>query len=179
MKNLTEIILIGGTAGAGKTTLAKSICSKLNIVHRIGTGFIRETMRSFLDKTKHPELFNYTFRSSEPILNFEKQAELVCNAVNKLIKRAHDEGTSLIIEGNHLLPKYIDLNHVTKYYIIQNSSNVLKERLFGLNKTHTKRQITEDDFKNILSIQDFILNMAKEYNIFIINDEEVLNDENN
>ena len=40
-----KIILIGGVAGTGKTSIARKICNDYNIDHRLGTGFIREIVK--------------------------------------------------------------------------------------------------------------------------------------
>jgi len=49
------IILIGGTAGTGKSTLARELSSRLKIDHRLGTGFMREVLRSETSQAKDPD----------------------------------------------------------------------------------------------------------------------------
>ncbi len=45
---MTTIILIGGTAGAGKTTIARAVANRLGGAHHVATGFLRETLRAYL-----------------------------------------------------------------------------------------------------------------------------------
>ena len=52
LNNRATIILIGGASGTGKSTISKELSERLNIIHRIGTGFIREIVRQFIDKYK-------------------------------------------------------------------------------------------------------------------------------
>lgn len=49
-KYKNKIILIGGAAGVGKSTLSKKLMTKEKIVHKIGTGFVREMAKSFIQK---------------------------------------------------------------------------------------------------------------------------------
>lgn len=46
------VILIGGAAGTGKTSLAKKLCAELNIAHRLGSGFIREIAKVLFLQSK-------------------------------------------------------------------------------------------------------------------------------
>ena len=175
MKKLNnKIILIGGTAGTGKTTLAKEISNSMNITHRLGTGFIREILRSYLKKEQFPALYSYTFRPENPEnleTVFKEQARLVCKSVNSAIKRAYDEGTSIVIEGNHLLPEYLDLSKVSLFLILDCNVEDIKKRIVGL--THSKRVILESDFDNILKIGKIITESAKLHNIPVLNNEDI------
>ena len=65
------IILIGGAAGTGKTSTAKSLCNQLDIAHRLGSGFIREIAKSFVPKNEQPFLYNFSFRPHVDISPFE------------------------------------------------------------------------------------------------------------
>ena len=45
---LPVIVLIGGTTGTGKSTVASEVAYRLGITRVTSTDFIRETMRAFL-----------------------------------------------------------------------------------------------------------------------------------
>ena len=90
------IILIGGAAGVSKTSLAKLLCSKLDIAHRLGSGFIREIAKSFISPEENLFLYNYSFRPHIDITPFEnllKQSEVIKDAMERCMKRAYNEGT--------------------------------------------------------------------------------------
>jgi 2-phosphoglycerate kinase len=148
------IILVGGTAGTGKSTLARELSSRLGIDHRLGTGFIREVLRSETSPAKDPDLFTFTFRSENPIKTLIAQARRLQPAILSCIRRARNEGTSLIIEGNHLLPElYSDID-VDLYLIL--SAPQLDEHLRRLQgPSHLKRNITADDFRNAVMINEY------------------------
>ena len=158
------IILVGGTAGTGKSTLARELSSRLGIDHRLGTGFIREVLRCETSKAKDPDLFTFTFRSTNPIKTLIAQARRLRPAVLSCIRRARNEGTSLIIEGNHLLPElYWDAN-VDLYVVL--SAPQLDEHLRRLQgPSHLKRNITADDFKNAVMINEYFKTEARRFSL--------------
>jgi len=172
-----DIILIGGTAGVGKTTLAREICYHLSIDHRLGTGFIREIIRSQTDQKSDPYLFNYTFGTEDPIKNYKKQCDSLYSSITACIKRARLEGTSLIIEGNHLLPSLYK-DQADKFIILDSQDfNEHRNRIVG--KSHLNREISDYDFSKVRKIQDYIISDANKNGISIINYknniEEIIN----
>src|SRR5215471_1547226 len=98
------IVLIGGTAGTGKSTLARELAWEMRFDHRLGTGFLREVAKSYHSVETAPDLYSLTFRAEKPIEHLIAQARLLKPAIEACIARARNEGTSLVIEGNHLIP---------------------------------------------------------------------------
>src|SRR5260370_15635411 len=101
---LKPVILIGGTAGTGKSTLARELSSHFAIDHRIGTGFIREILKSQHSEGTAPELYRFTLRALRPIDNLIAQAERLRPAATTCITRAKKDGTTPVIAGNLPLP---------------------------------------------------------------------------
>jgi len=165
-----KIILIGGTAGVGKTTLSRKIAEQLALPHRIGTGFIREILRAYLSKKKFPSLYTYTFRppkGKNVMENFKKQCKILHPAIKKIIKRAKNEGTSIVVEGNHLLPEYYKNEADIYFFIIKlSNSQELFKRLNGA--THTKRKVLEKDLHQAINIQDYLVKTALKNKIKVI-----------
>lgn len=124
--NKPLIILIGGTTGVGKSTIATEIAHRLGITRIISTDSIREVMRAIFSTELMPALYNSSFDawknlrvplpdSSDPIIiGFREQASAVATGVNALIQRSITEGTNVIIEGVHLAPGFIDLSPYKK-----------------------------------------------------------------
>jgi 2-phosphoglycerate kinase len=149
------IILIGGTAGTGKTTLASELSWRLSLDHRIGTGFIREIVKSQHRKEDCLELHGFTFRAERPVANIVAQAHRLRPAIIACIERARREGTSLLVEGTHLLPSlYHDV--ITDLYVVLAAPEFEehKRRLNG--PSHLHRQTTDADFANVRLIDQYL-----------------------
>ncbi|MET0802192.1 MAG: hypothetical protein ABWZ53_13625 [Actinomycetota bacterium] len=114
------VILIGGTTGVGKSTIATQLAARLGIVRVVATDAIREVMRSMLSPELMPTLHTSSFhadlalrepgKSADPLLlGFREQTAAVAVGINALIDRAAIEGTSIVIEGAHIVPGFLDL----------------------------------------------------------------------
>jgi 2-phosphoglycerate kinase len=149
------VVLIGGTAGSGKSSLANQLCARLPIDHRIGTGFIRAVLCSETSPERDPELFSFTFRAEDPIAHLRVQAERLRPAVLACIRRAQDEGTSLIVEGPHLLPSLYARLPVAAFFVL-GAPPALEHRGRLTGPTHALREISDDDWHNARVIDDHI-----------------------
>jgi 2-phosphoglycerate kinase len=153
------VILIGGTAGTGKSRLAHELCSHLAIDHRLGTGFIREIVKSQYSAAACPELHSFTFRSERPIDNLVAQARRLHGAVMACIERARNEGTSIVIEGNHLIPELYCNSQVDLFVVL--SAPAPEEHLRRLRgPSHLKRHLSADDFNNVRRIDEWLRSEA-------------------
>lgn len=115
------VILIGGATGVGKSTIATQLAARLGIVRVVATDAIREVMRSMFSPELMPTLHTSSFeadvalrepptRAADPlIVGFREQTAAVAVGINALIERAAMEGTSIIIEGAHVVPGFFDL----------------------------------------------------------------------
>lgn len=158
------VMLIGGAPGAGKTTLARALCHALTIDHRISTGFIREIVRDQFTKQSCPLLFDYTFRSADPIRTLVLQAALLQRPVSLCLRRAREEGTSLIVEGNHLIPAlYHDVD--ADLYVILGAPVAKEHRKRLRGDTHRLRVLTEADLLAVRKIDDYLRREAERHAI--------------
>lgn len=149
------VILIGGTAGTGKSTLARELGYRCGIDHRLGTGFIREIVKSQFSETLCPELYRFTFRAEDPVNNLRGQARRLHPAITACIRRAQTEGTSLVIEGNHLIPELYATVEVDLYFVL--SAPDVPEHLRRLRgPSHTNREITMTDVDNVRRIDQYL-----------------------
>ena len=115
------VILIVGASGVGKTSLAVSLASVLDIPRVVATDDIRQIMRLTLAPELVPVIHSssYTAWTShahestelDPVIAaFREQARFVSVGVRAILTRCVEERTSVIIDGVHLLPHYIDLD---------------------------------------------------------------------
>jgi 2-phosphoglycerate kinase len=118
---LPLVVLIGGATGVGKSTIATQLAARLGIVRVVATDAVREVMRSMFTAELMPTLYTSSFDADsalrEPpprpadkvIVGFREQTAAVAVGVQALIQRAAFEGTSLVIEGAHIVPGFFDL----------------------------------------------------------------------
>lgn len=169
------MVLIGGSGGVGKSTVAHALTQRIGFAHHIATGAIREVLRSCLSPTAYPALFHYTFRPpphSDLLQTFEKQSAIVCQAVSACITRAYAEGTDTVVEGNHLVPAL--LQHIkppTRFVMLHAPPEQIARRLLG--STHRNRRICSDEVERIIQTQEFLVAQARVYGIPVITNHDI------
>jgi 2-phosphoglycerate kinase len=114
------IILIGGTTGVGKSTVATEIAHRLGITRIVSTDSIRQVMRGIFSRDLMPAIYESSFSAwrglrvpvpegANPlIVGFREQTAVVATGIESLIERAVVEGVSMIVEGIHLVPGYVE-----------------------------------------------------------------------
>jgi len=112
--DLPIIVLIGGSTGTGKSTVAVEIAHRLGINRVASTDFIRQTMRAFFSPEFMPTIHFSSFEAGaaldeevtgDPtIVGFVDQCRHVCVGVDAALHRALAEGWSMVLEGVHLVP---------------------------------------------------------------------------
>lgn len=118
------VVLLGGVSGSGKSYLAAEVAYRLGITRVIGTDAIRQVMRAMVSPELVPGLHASTFNAWEALLppgephpekptraellaGFRDQVGQVSVGVGAVVRRSIEEGTSLVLEGVHLVPGYL------------------------------------------------------------------------
>jgi 2-phosphoglycerate kinase len=119
------VLLVGGAAGVGKSTVATQVAHHLGITRVSSTDFIRQVLRSVVPDAIAPELSRSSFeldhgraRSGARHAQFERQVQEVLVGVGATMERAAREGVSLIVEGIHLWPGLVDLHAVSDSLVV-------------------------------------------------------------
>ncbi|MCL5781773.1 MAG: AAA family ATPase, partial [Patescibacteria group bacterium] len=110
-----RIIVISGTYGVGKTTLAHHLANKLTIYQRIGLGSISKTIKYMSPENpvvKDWGNYNDYKTEDELIKKLHRESELVCNILRTVIYNAFCTGESYVIDGVQLLPEYLPLDKI-------------------------------------------------------------------
>lgn len=179
------VILIGGVAGVGKSTVAAALARRLGISRVIDTDEIREIMRYSFPKDLMPELHESSFNAgdvmdgpeikNDELVGFNRQARLVNRGVHAYIRRVTKEGIKAVFNGVHLLPGLIEIddkddsaNHF--YYLITLDDKKDHIQRFHLRAKHSYRKAERyiDKIEEIRKIQDYMVNEAKESGTKII-----------
>ena len=97
------VVLIGGTTGVGKSTLATMLAGRLGITRVIATDVIRQVLRAFFTAEAMPTVHHSAFDAGG-LEGYAEQAEHVATGVEAIVERAANEAKPLIVEGVHVLP---------------------------------------------------------------------------
>lgn len=182
------IILIGGSTGAGKSTLATIISNRLNIARVVSTDSIREIMRtSVSDKLIRPlqgSSYNaYKYLSLPPtgvnpvILGFREQVMAVAVGIEAIIKRSVEEKIDTIIEGAHIVPGYVNTKNYESKAILENFVIIVEDE--NLHREHFLKRTYETQgsrpmqkyikhMKNIRMIQTYVQELALKNNVKVL-----------
>jgi len=182
------IVLIGGTTGVGKSTIAAEVAHRLGITRFVSTDSIREVMRGIFTEELMPALHASAFEAwrslrvpvphgaNPVIVGFREQAAVVTSGIKALIERSMKEGVSLVIEGVHLVPGYIGASEFPDARVVQILIAVEDE---DAHRSHFYiREVQTDglrpferyrtNFDNIRMLGHYIEEQAQEHGIRII-----------
>jgi 2-phosphoglycerate kinase len=182
------VILVGGATGAGKSTIATMLASRLGITRVIPTDAIREVMRAMFSDELLPTLHSSSFDTSRVIRHpvprdtdaviagFREQASAVAVGMEALIKRAVDEGTHLILEGAHVVPGFFQLDRyagravVVPMVIAVDDPELHRSHfvLRGATSTNRPSERYLAQFANIRKIHDYLTSMAYEHEVPVV-----------
>ena len=190
------ILLIGGTAGVGKSTIATEVGHRFGIVRTQSTDMLREVMRMMTPQRLSPVLHASSYNAwkvqpgvnpDEPVTEqllvagYLRQTELLSVACEAIINRAMKEKVSLIMEGVHVHPNLLklisqpDSAHNQAAIIAPIMLSVLKA---GKLKEHIKgrgQEVPERRskrylkyFSEIWDLQSHLMAEADRYNVPIV-----------
>ena len=117
------VVMLGGTTGVGKSTLATMLAHRLGITRVVATDAIRQVLRSFFARDFMPAVHQSAFEAGNAldeaaraglaeddvhIVGYAQQAEAVATGVAAIVERACEEGTPIVVEGVHVVPGTLD-----------------------------------------------------------------------
>jgi 2-phosphoglycerate kinase len=186
------IFLIGGTAGCGKSTIATILASRLDIVRTQSTDMLREVMRTMLPRQLLPVLHTSSFTAwtalpeqpeafredPETLLvnGYRSQADLLSVAIQAVIQRALRERVSLILEGVHIHPAFVEKLEGNDEAVVMPvmlgmlKRKQLQQRIRGRGTNVPQRRADRylQHFDEIWGLQSYLLSEADRTNIPIV-----------
>jgi 2-phosphoglycerate kinase len=174
------VLLLGGSTGSGKSSIATEIAHRLDINRILATDSVRHVMRAMISEKLLPSVHRSSFEAwrdpgvqvppdTDPTLAaFREQVQHVAVAVEAVLERARQENLSIILEGVHLVPglfqkfaadSRLHFLHLVVY--VQNEAEH-RERFLargrGARERPSRRYL--DNFAAIRTIQGFLVARA-------------------
>jgi len=190
------ILVICGTTGCGKSTVATGLAHQLDIVRMQSTDLLREVMRTMLSSDQYPELHASSYDAWRELVKgdddlvlstgeysvedgYRAQSKLISVASEAVIERAIHERISLVIEGVHAhteLAAKIDSGDAVIVHVMLAivKKRKLKDRLSGRASKAVGRRAERylKHFDEIWQLQTHLLSEADRTNTpIIINDD--------
>jgi 2-phosphoglycerate kinase len=183
------ILLLVGTAGSGKTSLAQEVSHRLGISRVVSTDAIRQIMRIMLSRELAPAIHASSYDAyrivpgiesgaDAVIEGFRDQAQTVSVGVKAMMDRAVEENTSMILEGVSILPGLIDPArwrneaHVVFLAIATLDPLAFKSRFEARGgASHRPPHRYLENLDAILRIQDDVLELAEHHDVPIVDNQ--------
>jgi len=182
------VILLGGAAGVGKTSLALEVAHRLGIGRVLSTDAIRQVMRLMLSPELVPAVHSSSYDAwrvpgfeptpgGDPVVEaFAAQASAVSVGIKAMIDRAIDENASLVLDGVSLLPGRLDLDayaqraHVVFLIVAAFDGDAIRARFTRRAEGEKARPPHRylENLEAILRIQDHILDQAEANDVPIV-----------
>ncbi len=179
---LPLIILLGGSTGTGKSTVAAELALRLDIGRTQSTDILRDVVRLFVSEQLAPELHVSSYdawrvvhcrnakernQSSHLVEGFRAQSDKLASTVDAVIKRSIKERASIIIEGIHIHPEYhrrvIREEAVVVPILLTNpAAEKLKQHFHRRGEVAPSRGATQylENFSAIWQIQEYLIGEA-------------------
>lgn len=187
------IILLGGTSGVGKSTLALEVARRLSIGRVLSTDSIRDVMRVMLSDDLVPTLHVSSFEAHTRLLTdvregldpvvegFLEQSRTVSVGVRAVIERAIIEGTSTVLDGVSIVPGLFDVSvwqeraHV--FFLLAADED--RESLHGhlVARGHARGARASEryvrNFQEIFAIQEDLLERAEMFSVPVVDVQDL------
>lgn len=187
------VVLIGGTTGSGKTTVAAKVAQRLSIEHVVGTDSLREALRTAIPPGVSPALHRSSYDAHSVLSGFaEEDAKLqrmgfleharpVATGINGLLGRVRQEEIRIVVEGIHLVPSLVEKAYRGAQDVIVAVVNVPDEeehrqRFVRGSRRESRRDSASrylENFPAIRQIHDFLVEDASKYGLPVIDSEDL------
>ncbi len=187
------ILLLGGTSGVGKSSLALEVARRLSIARVLSTDSIRDVMRVMVSDDLVPTLHVSSFEAHsrlvsevqeglDPVIEgFLEQSRTVSVGVRAVIERAITEGTNTALDGVSLVPGLFDVTdwqdraHV--FFLLaadedrESLHGHLVARAHGRGARASERYM--QNFTEIFRIQEDLLERAETFGIPVVDVQDL------
>jgi 2-phosphoglycerate kinase len=181
------IILLGGAAGVGKTSLALEVAHRLGIGRMLSTDSIRQILRLTLSRELVPAIHGSSYDAHREMASqeegaaavlegFRAQTSTVSVGIRASMDRAVAENASLVMDGVSLVPGSIDLEGYEEladviFLVVATLDEQAFRNRFAARAQGQKRRAPHRYLENIdaiLQIQEHFLDQADRHGVPIV-----------
>lgn len=180
------VVLLAGTTGVGKSTLATMLAHRLGITRVIATDVIRQVLRAFFSYEFMPAVHYSAYEAGKAvegdtgdpdIVGYRAQARSIGTGVGAIVERACSEGTPLVVEGVHLTPGALDPRLRERCVAVEALITVGDEEMHRGHFSLRGRQRPADrylaHFHQIRKLQDYLGRKAADSGVAVIENVHV------
>jgi 2-phosphoglycerate kinase len=169
------VLLLSGTTGVGKSTLATMAAHRLGITRVIATDVIRQVLRASFSRDFMPSVHSSAFEVD--MEGYAEQADAVGTGVAAIVERACAEGTPVVIEGVHVAPGMLSSEVADRCLVVE---AVLVVEDLDLHRAHfeargdrrpAERYLAR--FDQIRRIQDHLAGKASARGVAVIDNANI------
>jgi 2-phosphoglycerate kinase len=187
------ILLLGGTSGVGKSSLALEVARRLSIARVLSTDSIRDVMRVMVSDDLVPTLHVSSFEAHsrlvsevreglDPVIEgFLEQSRTILVGVHAVIERAIKEGTNTALDGVSLAPGLFDVSEWQDraHVLFLLAADEDRESLHGhlVARAHGRGARASErymqNFQEIFRIQEDLLERAELFGIPVVDVQDL------
>jgi 2-phosphoglycerate kinase len=170
------VVLLGGTTGVGKSTLATMLAARLGVNRVIATDVIRQVLRAFFTHEAMPTV-HYSAFEAGGIAGYRDQAERVGTGIAAIVERAANEAKPVVVEGVHVVPGGVH-PRVRDSAVLVEALVVVGDRElhrghFSYRRGNRPSERYLARFEDIRRLQDHLWERARSEGVAVIDNENV------
>jgi 2-phosphoglycerate kinase len=168
------VVLIGGTTGVGKSTVATMLAGRLGITRVIATDVVRQVLRAFFTEEAMWSV-HYSAFEAGGVDGYTDQAAQVGTGIAAIMQRTCDEAKPVVIEGVHVVPGAIAAEWRERCVVVEALVVVPDPELHRGHFSHRpgtrppERYLSR--FDDIRVLQDHLVGRAREASVAVIEND--------
>jgi 2-phosphoglycerate kinase len=170
------VVLLGGTTGVGKSTIATMLASRLGVNRVIATDVIRQVLRAFFTHEAMPTV-HYSAFEAGGIAGYRDQAEHVGTGITAIVDRAANEAKPVVVEGVHVVPGGVHPRTRERCVLVEALIVVEDQDLHRGHFSHRRGTRPAErylaNFEDIRRLQDHLWERARSEGVAVIDNENV------
>lgn len=180
------VVLVAGTTGVGKSTIATMLAHRLGITRVIATDVIRQVLRAFFSYEFMPAVHYSAYEAGKAVFSgggdadlvgYLEQARSVSTGVAAIVDRACKEGTPLVVEGVHLVPGTLDARLRERAVVVEALVTVDDEEMhrghFSLRGAQRPKDRYLAHFHQIRKLQEHLAGKAADAGVAVIDNVHI------